>query len=92
MMKTHIASLKRFIDLETKAGVDVILTPTLAHGNMAEKLRNWRVRNPDHSAGAAGMERLLGEPHPFVSTEAVARFNTILLECYEAQLAWRTGS
>ena len=41
MMRTHIASLTRFIDLGTQAGVDVILTPTLAHGNMVEKLRTW---------------------------------------------------
>ena len=26
------------------------------------------------------------------SAEAVERFNTVLLECYEAQLAWRMGS
>jgi metallo-beta-lactamase class B len=92
MMRTHVASLKRFIDLGRKAGVDVILTPTLAHGNMVEKLRNWRLRNPDHSAIAEASAKFDGEPHPFVSKEAVERYNTILLECYEAQLAWRTGS
>lgn len=92
MMKTHIASLKRFIDLGTKAGVDVILSPTLRHANVPEKLRTWRMMNPDHSAGAAASEKLRGEPHPFVSKEAVERYHTILLECYEAQLAWRRGS
>jgi hypothetical protein len=59
---------------------------------MVEKLRNWRVRNPDHSAGAEAYLKLEGQPHPFASKEAVERYNRILLECYEAQLAWRTGS
>ena len=75
-----------------KAGVDVILSPTLSHANMVEKMRYWRMANPDHSSGAVIGETLADEPHPFVSTEAVARYNQILLSCYEAQLAWRTGS
>jgi metallo-beta-lactamase class B len=92
MMTTHIASLKRFIDLENKAGVDVVLAQTLNHVNIAEKMRYWRMANPDHSAGADAGDRLKGEAHPFVNKEAVSRYNRILLECYEAQLAWRTGS
>jgi len=59
---------------------------------MVEKMRYWRMANPDHSAGSEAGDRLAGEAHPFVSKEAVARYNRILLECYEAQLAWRTGS
>jgi metallo-beta-lactamase class B len=92
MMRTHIESLKRFIDLGTKAGVDVILSPTLSHANMTEKMKYWRMANPDHSAGADIGEQLKNEVHPFVSKDAVARYNEILLKCYEAQLAWRTGS
>jgi hypothetical protein len=98
MMRTHIASLKRFIDLGTKAGVNVVLSTTLAHANIVEKLANWRVRNPDHSGGGTAegpigqFLKLEGQPHPFASTEAVNRYNQILLRCYEAQLAWRTGS
>jgi len=92
MMRTHVESMKRFIDLGTKAGVDVILSPTLSHANMTEKMRYWRMANPDHSVGAEAGNRLAGEAHPFVSTEAVSRYNKILLECYEAQLAWRMGS
>jgi metallo-beta-lactamase class B len=92
MMRTHVDSLKRFIDLGTKAGVDVVLSPTLSHANMVEKMRYWRMANPDHSAGAEDGNRLANEAHPFVSREAVARYNQILLRCYEAQLAWRTGS
>lgn len=54
--------------------------------------------NPDHSGGGdpegvlGETARLKGETHPFVSREAVERYNRILLECYEAQLAWRIGS
>jgi metallo-beta-lactamase class B len=92
MMRTHIASLKRFIDLGTKAGVDVILSPTLSHANMVEKMKYWRMANPDHSAGAEDGNRLAKEAHPFVSKEAVSRYNQVLLRCYEAQLAWRMGS
>jgi metallo-beta-lactamase class B len=92
MMRTHVDSLKRFIDLGTKAGVDVVLSPTLSHANMVEKMRHWRMANPDHSAGAEDGNRLAKEAHPFVSKEAVSRYNRILLECYEAQLAWRMGS
>jgi metallo-beta-lactamase class B len=92
MMKTHIASLNRFMDLEAKAGVDVILSPTLAHANISEKLRTWRAMNPDHSADSERSFRLQDLPHPFVSKDDVERYNKILLECYEAQLAWRTGS
>lgn len=92
MMKAHIESLKRFMDLGTKAGVDVVLSPTLSHANMVEKMRYWRMANPDHSAGAEAGNKLQGEAHPFVSKDAVSRYNRILLECYEAQLAWRTES
>lgn len=92
MMRTHVESLQRFMRIGRRAGVDVILSSTLSHGNMLEKMRYWRMANPDHSRGAAIGIQLADEPHPFVSQDAVNRYNEILLECYEAQLAWRTGS
>jgi metallo-beta-lactamase class B len=92
MMSTHIESLERFIRLGRRAGVDVILSPTLSHANMTEKMRYWRMANPDHSSGADIGNQLSGEPHPLVSRDAVARYNQILLQCYEAQLAWRAGT
>jgi len=92
MMRTHIESLERFINLGRRAGVDVVLSPTLSHANMVEKMRYWRMANPDHSSGALRGNELADEPHPFVSKEAVSRYNRILSECYQAQLAWRTGS
>ncbi|NIW23922.1 MAG: hypothetical protein GWN29_04785, partial [Gammaproteobacteria bacterium] len=92
MIRTHIESLERFIRIGRRAGVDVLLSPTLSHGNMVEKMRYWRMANPDHSSGADIGNQLADEAHPFVSTDGVARYNEILLRCYEAQLAWRTGS
>lgn len=97
MMKTHVTSFRRFMDLGTKAGVDVILSPTLRHANIPQKIRAWRQMNPDQSGGGdpegvlGEATKLLGQPHPFVSREAVDRHNKVLLECYEAHLAWRTG-
>jgi metallo-beta-lactamase class B len=91
MMRTHIESLERFISLGRRAGVDVILSPTLRHANMTEKMRYWRMANPDHSRGAVIANTLAGEDHSFVSRDGVLRYNQILLECYEAQLAWRMG-
>ena len=89
MMRTHIESLRRFNNIARRAGVDVILSPALSHANLVEKMRYWRMANPDHSSGADIGNRLADEPHPFVSSEAVSRYNEILMECYEAQLAWR---
>ena len=98
MMTGLVESTRRFKDLATKAGVDVNLPTTLRHAGVVEKIRTWRSMNPDQSGGGdpegvlGETRRLLGEAHPFVSSEAVERYNRILLECYEAQLAWRMGS
>ena len=100
MMSTQVESMRRFMDLATKAGVDVILPTTLRHANAAEKIRTLRMMNPDMSGNNQGdvhiftaeVLKLDGEAHPFVNREAVERYHTILLECYQAQLAWRMGS
>ncbi len=98
MMEAHVASFRRFMDLGTKAGVDVILSTTLRHANIPQKILAWRSMNPDHSGGGdpegvlGETARLKGEAHPFVSREAVERHNRVLLECYQAHLAWRMGS
>ena len=100
MMTAHVASMRRFKDLSTKAGVDVILSTSVRHANIPEKIRTLRIMNPDMSGnGVADVDVFLGrfakyedEVHSFVSTEAAERYHTILLECYEAQLAWRMGS
>ena len=56
--------------------------------------------NPDMSGNSqtdviavmAEVVKLDGQPHPFVNRDAVERFHRILLECYQAQLAWRASS
>ena len=98
MMKTYIASVKRLKELSEKAGVDTIISTTLGHGNTLDKIKYWRMMNPDRSeAGASGgtlemTAKLEKEQHPFVNKEAVSRYYTVLQECYEAHLAWRSGS
>ena len=92
MMKTYISSFRRFIDLQREAAVDVILSTTLRHANMSEKMHVWKALNPDSAGDLGEHMKFVGESHPFVSREAVDRFNKILLECYEANLAWRMGS
>ena len=95
MMKTYIASLKRFVDLGEKAGADTLLTDNMRHGNIAEKIRVWRIMNPDESGGGQvggileNTAKVEHDGHPFVSKDAVKRFYTVLGECYQAQLAWR---
>ena len=81
-----------------KAGVDVILTQTPRHANTAEKIRAWRLMNPDESGGGnpdgvlGQALKLEGAPHPFANKDAVARYFKVLSECYQANLAWRMGS
>src|SRR6185503_9468793 len=100
MMKAHVASIRRFMDVATKAGVDVILPTSVQHANVLEKIRAWRLMNPDMSGNSqtdvisvmAEVVKLDGQPHPFVNRDAAERFHRILLECYQAQLAWRVSS
>ena len=100
MMKAYVSSIRRFTDVATKAGVDVILSTSVMPANVPEKIRAWRLMNPDMSGNGqtdvinvmAEVTKLDGQPHPFVNKEAVERYHKILLECYEAQLAWRVGS
>lgn len=78
MIKTYIASARRFKQIEEKAGVDTIISIHAALDNMFEKI------DALHS-------RRAGEPHPFVSKDDVDRFSTIVIECGEAKLAWAGG-
>ena len=74
MIKTYIASAKRFKEIEDKAGVDTIISIHAALDNMFQKIDALRDRKP-------------GDPHPFVSNDDVDRFSTIVIECGEAKLA-----
>jgi metallo-beta-lactamase class B len=89
MMNTYVASTKRFKEINEKAGVDTILSTTMGHINMNERLHTWQMMNgaPDVTPEIAA--KLAKDPNPFVSKDAVERYYTILENCYEAQLAWR---
>ncbi len=78
MIKTYIASAKRFKQIEDKAGVDTIISIHAALDNMFEKVQALQSRKP-------------GGPHPFVSKDDVDRFSTIVIECAEAKLAWASA-
>jgi metallo-beta-lactamase class B len=78
MIKTYIASAKRFKDIQDKAGVDTIISIHAALDQMFEKVDALKSRKP-------------GDPHPFVSKDDVDRFSKIVTECAEAKLAWATG-
>lgn len=75
MIKTYIASAKRFKEIEDKAGVDTIISIHAALDNMFAKVGALRSRKA-------------GDAHPFVSKDDVDRFSTIVIECAEAKLAW----
>jgi metallo-beta-lactamase class B len=79
MIKTYIASAKRFKELEGKAGVDTIISIHAALDNMFEKIDALHSRKP-------------GDAHPFVSKDDVDRFSTIVIECGEAKLAWANSN
>jgi metallo-beta-lactamase class B len=79
MVKTYIASAKRFKEIEDKAGVDTIISIHAALDNMFAKVEALQSRKP-------------GEPHPFVSKDDVDRFSTIVIECGQAKLAWANGT
>jgi metallo-beta-lactamase class B len=90
MMNSWVDSARRFKDIVAKAGADTILTTTYTQGNMLEKYDVWRILNP---TATQDTEYLFfdyeGEPDPFVNRDAVNRFFTVLVECYQAQLAFR---
>jgi metallo-beta-lactamase class B len=79
MIKTYIASAKRFKEIEDKAGVDTIISIHAALDNMFEKVDALHSRKP-------------GDPHPFVSQDDVDRFSAIVIECGEAKLAWANSN
>jgi metallo-beta-lactamase class B len=79
MIKTYIASAKRFKEIGDRAGVDTIISIHAALDNMFEKIGALNSRKP-------------GDPHPFASKDDVDRFSTIVIECGEAKLAWANNN
>lgn len=76
MIKTYIASAKRFKNIEDKAGVDTMITIHAALDNTFAKIDALNSRKP-------------GDANPFVSKDNVDRFSTIVIECGEAKQAWK---
>jgi metallo-beta-lactamase class B len=74
-LRAHSASANRFRDIVVEAGVDVFLSSHTSHDKTLDKLNALRFRNP-------------GDPHPFVSADAVERYLTVISECTEATLEW----
>ncbi len=97
MMKTYIASMKRFQELNEKAGVDVILSTNMRHISVSQRLQIWREMNPSRPMNGApaiapeAAAAVANDPNPFVSKDGAERYYKVLDGCYEAQLAWRVN-
>ena len=79
LLKTYVASIKRFKQIEDQAGVDTLLSIHARHDKTIAKIDALRKRKP-------------GEPHPFVSKDLLDRYATLITECVQAQQVWRAGS
>ena len=79
LLKTYVAWLKRFKQIEDQAGVDTLLSIHARHDKTIAKIEALRKRKP-------------GEPHPFVSKDLVDRYATLISECVQAQQVWRAAS
>ncbi len=76
-LRTHVASARRLMDITARARADVYLSSHTPHDRTLEKFKALRFRNP-------------GDPHPFVSADAVRRHLTVISECTAAELDWLT--
>ena len=76
-MRTWKASVNRLRDIAAKANVDVFLSVRSLYDQEAEKARALKLRKP-------------GDHHPYVNKNALDRYLSIISECMDAQLAWRT--
>jgi len=70
---------KRFKENAEKAGADVFLASHVGIDKTLDKVNAVKFRKP-------------GGAHPFVSKTAVSRAQTVIYECMQAQLAWRSGN
>jgi metallo-beta-lactamase class B len=75
-MRAWSASVKRYKAIAESAGADVFLSPHNSWDKLHDKLEALKFRQP-------------GDPHPLVSKSAVSRYQTMISECMDAQLAWR---
>ena len=72
---TNSSEARRYRDLAAEAGADVFLSIHTRHDKTPEKINALRFRMP-------------GDPHPFVSSDAIARHLTVISECTDARLSW----
>jgi metallo-beta-lactamase class B len=77
-IRTWGASAKRFKAIVERAGADVFLSAHNSWDKTLDKLDGLKSRKA-------------GDPHPLVSKSAVVRYQTVISECMDAQLAWRSG-
>ncbi len=76
-IKTWEASARRWMDITKKAHADVYLTIHPPFDKALDRINALKFRGP-------------GDPHPFVDASAVQNEVTVIAECMDAQLAWRT--
>jgi hypothetical protein len=76
-LKTNLASIRKWKEIEAKEGVDTMITIHSTIDKMNDKLAALKTRKP-------------GDPHPFVNKEMRKRFLNLLDECVSAQLDWRS--
>ena len=77
-LKAWSASAKRYKGIAESAGADVFLAAHDSWDKTLDKLNALKFRKP-------------GDPHPLVSKTAVGRYQTVISECMDAQLAWRSS-
>jgi metallo-beta-lactamase class B len=76
-LKSNAAQARRYRSIAEQEGADVFLSIHTRHDKTFEKIAALKNRAP-------------GAPHPFVSSQAVRRHLTVIAECSDAQLAWRS--
>ena len=78
-MRLWSTSLKRFKSLAEGAGADVFLSLHHSWDKTLDKLHALNFRGPD-------------DPHALVSETSTGRYLTLVSECMDAQLAWRSSN
>jgi metallo-beta-lactamase class B len=78
-MKVWGEQAKRFKEIAEKAGADVFLASHVGIDKTLDKVNAVKFRKP-------------GGPNPFVSKTAISRAQTVITECMQAQLAWRSSN
>ncbi len=78
-MRLWSASVKRFKSLADSAGADAFLSLHHSWDKTLDKLHALKFRRP-------------GEAHTLVSETATGRYLTVVSECMDAQVAWRSSN